>query len=101
MDPSAGSLYAFVMGVEGTGEKDEWKVIAINFRSLLHRQCSPSDYKLYSEHDQAQSCLMGYKVQYNITKETVVCYNEKSYNYNPVKQTKCSCEFADYEWLVT
>ena len=98
VDPSAGSLYAFVMGVEGTGEKDEWKVIALNFRSLLHRQCTPSDYQLYTEHKQADHCLMGFKVQYNITKDAAVCYNERSYSYKPVQQTTCSCEYTDYEW---
>jgi hypothetical protein len=98
IDPSAGSLYAFVMGVEGTGEKDEWKVIALNFGSLLHRQCTPNDYRLYTEHDQATYCLMGFKVQYNITQDAAVCYNERSYRYKPVKQTLCSCQYTDYEW---
>ena len=39
IDPSAASLYGFVMGVEGTAEDDEWRVITIYFKSLLKRQC--------------------------------------------------------------
>ena len=98
IDPSAGSLYAFVMGVEGTGVEDEWKVIALNFGSLLTRRCSQSDYQLYQEHEKASYCLMGYKVHYNVTKETAVCSNEPGFNYRPVKKTKCSCDYNDYEW---
>ena len=98
IDPSAGSLFAFVMGVEGTGEEDEWKVIALNLGSLLKRQCALSDYQPYTEHEDAPFCLMGYKVVYNITKESSVCYNERSYSYQPVKQTKCDCGYTDYEW---
>lgn len=98
IDPSAGSLYAFVMGVEGTGDEDEWKVIALNFGSLLTRQCTKADYYLYFEHENAPSCLLGFKVYYNITKETSVCYNEPGYSYRPVKQSKCTCDYTDYEW---
>ena len=39
MDPAAASLYAFVMGVEGTGKEDEWRLITLNFASLLNRKC--------------------------------------------------------------
>lgn len=38
-DPSAASLLGFVMGVEGTGEDDEWRVITLDFLSLLKRPC--------------------------------------------------------------
>ena len=38
-DPSAASLLGFVMGVEGTGEEDEWRIVTLNFRSLLKRPC--------------------------------------------------------------
>ena len=98
IDPSAGSLFAFVMGVEGTGDDDEWKIIAINFGSLLQRQCTESDYQLYTEHSDAPSCLMGFKVVYNITMATAVCYNERSYSYKPIKQNTCDCDYTDYEW---
>ncbi len=38
-DPSAASLYGFLMGVEGTGEDDEWRIITLNFKSLLGVSC--------------------------------------------------------------
>lgn len=38
-DPSAASLLGYVMGVEGTGKDDEWRVITLNFFSLLKRPC--------------------------------------------------------------
>ena len=38
-DPSAASLMGYVMGVEGTGEDDEWRVITLDFLSLLTRPC--------------------------------------------------------------
>lgn len=38
-DPSAASLLGYVMGVEGTGQDDEWRVVTLNFRSLLKRPC--------------------------------------------------------------
>ena len=38
-DPSAASLLGYVMGVEGTGEEDEWRVVTLNFLSLLKRPC--------------------------------------------------------------
>ena len=39
MDPRASSLTAFVMGVEGEGVDDEWRMITLNFKSLLQRKC--------------------------------------------------------------
>lgn len=38
-DPSAASLLGYVMGVEGTGQDDEWRVVTLNFLSLLKRAC--------------------------------------------------------------
>jgi hypothetical protein len=38
-DPSAASLLGYVMGVEGTGADDEWRVVTLNFLSLLKRSC--------------------------------------------------------------
>lgn len=38
-DPSAASLLGYVMGVQGTGVDDEWRVVTLNFRSLLRRPC--------------------------------------------------------------
>ena len=38
-DPSAASLLGYVMGVEGTGQDDEWRVVTLNFLSLLKRPC--------------------------------------------------------------
>lgn len=38
-DPSAASLLGYLMGVEGTGDDDEWRVITLNFLSLLKRPC--------------------------------------------------------------
>ena len=38
-DPSAASLFGFLMGVEGTGPKDEWRVITLDFVSLLKTPC--------------------------------------------------------------
>ncbi len=84
-DPSAASLLGFVMGVEGTGEDDEWRVITLDFLSLLNRPCEfgctiiillswclvagqATDYVLTQEHTGNQNCLMGYKFSYNFTK---------------------------------
>ena len=39
MDPRASSLTAFVMGVEGVGADDEWRMITLNFKRLLQRKC--------------------------------------------------------------
>ena len=39
MDPRASSLTAFVMGVEGNGAGDEWRMITLNFKRLLQRKC--------------------------------------------------------------
>ena len=39
MDPRASSLTAFVMGVEGEGAGDEWRMITLNFKRLLQRKC--------------------------------------------------------------
>ena len=39
MDPRASSLTAFVMGVEGEGVSDEWRMITLNFKGLLQRKC--------------------------------------------------------------
>ncbi len=42
-DPSAASLLGYVMGVEGTGMDDEWRVVTLNFLSLLKRPCECLD----------------------------------------------------------
>ena len=39
MDPRASSLTGFVMGVEGVGKDDEWRMITLNFGRLLQRKC--------------------------------------------------------------
>ena len=39
IDPSAASLFGFVMGVEGMGSTDEWRINTVNFQSLLQRPC--------------------------------------------------------------
>ena len=39
MDPNATSLYAFALGLEGNGEGDAWRLIAINFGSVLTAPC--------------------------------------------------------------
>ena len=38
-DPSAASLLGFLMGIEGTGRDDEWRIVTFNFASLLKRTC--------------------------------------------------------------
>ena len=117
VDPTAASRYTFVMGVEGVEVEDAWRVIALNFGSLLRTKCEPlmpfpsltsslphppspyltltytssfthlpalplpplpslilpppgqkSDYSLVPEH--ADSCLLGYKNVYNLTKSS-------------------------------
>jgi len=98
VDPTAASRYTFVMGVEGVKTEDAWRVIALNFGSLLRTKCQKSDYSLVTEHATADSCLLGYKNVYNLTKSSSICYNENGYNYKPVRVKKCSCDYADYEW---
>lgn len=39
IDPSAASLFGFVMGVEGLGSADEWRLVTLNFKSLLQKPC--------------------------------------------------------------
>lgn len=83
------------MGVEGTGDDDEWRVVTLNFLSLLKRPCEcvpalPSplvmgqwcllltmvlllsgqakDYIVTQEHISNKNCLMGYRRSYNLTK---------------------------------
>lgn len=46
-DPSAASLLGYVMGVEGTGKDDEWRVITLNFFSLLKRPCKWLSFRYY------------------------------------------------------
>lgn len=39
MDPEAASLYAFALGLEGTSSDDSWRLVAINFHSILSTPC--------------------------------------------------------------
>ncbi len=39
MDPRTTSLYAFALGLEGNNEDDAWRLIAINFGSILSSPC--------------------------------------------------------------
>ena len=39
MDPNAASRFAFVMGVEGVGSSDTWRMISLNFGTLLRTKC--------------------------------------------------------------
>lgn len=102
MDPNAASRFAFVMGVEGVGSSDTWRMISLNFGTLLRTKCElplvyhnlstilfvsftslpppshlsshyvgqQSDYQLVTEHATANSCLLGYKNVYNLTKSS-------------------------------
>lgn len=97
MDPRASSLTAFVMGVEGEGVSDEWRMVTLNFGRLLQRKCMPSDYRSWSEHASSHSCLLGYRDSYNLTKPSAICYNEQGYNYRPVHRVRCNCSYGDLE----
>jgi sortilin len=97
MDPRASSLTAFVMGVEGDDETDEWRMITLNFKSLLQRKCLPSDYHSWTEHVTSDSCVLGYKDTYNLTKTSSICYNEQGYNYKPIRHERCFCSYEDLE----
>lgn len=99
IDPSAASLFAFVMGVEGVGEDDQWRIIVLNFGSLLRRQCQQGDYHLVWEHESAdhKTCVLGYRNQYNLTLDQAVCYNPKGYQYAPVNTESCACGYSDLE----
>ncbi|XP_064400259.1 sortilin-like [Halichondria panicea] len=97
IDPSAASLFGFVMGVEGMGSTDEWRINAVNFQSLLQRPCVADDYALVTEHEGMGVCILGYQSVYNLTKEESVCYNPASYSYKPVKSNKCNCDYSDLE----
>lgn len=86
MDPSAASLYAFVLGVEGLGEDDMWRMVTINFGSLLDSKCKerctpPQPLPTLSPHAGQESdyenitepvCLLGYQNVYNSTKPSSV-----------------------------
>ena len=39
MDPATASLYAFALGLEGNNDNDPWRLIAINFGSILGSPC--------------------------------------------------------------
>ena len=39
IDPKATSLYAFALGLEGNDDDDQWRLIAINFESILTSPC--------------------------------------------------------------
>ncbi len=43
MDPKTSSLYAFALGLEGNGDNDAWKLVAINFGSILSSPCEYND----------------------------------------------------------
>lgn len=86
VDPSAASLYAFVLGVEGLGEEDMWRMVTINFGSLLNSKCKggeghllpqslPTIYAgLESDYENIKEpvCLLGYQNVYNSTKASSV-----------------------------
>lgn len=39
MDPAAASLYALALGLEGINDNDAWRLIGINFGSILGSSC--------------------------------------------------------------
>lgn len=161
MDPSAASRFAFVMGVEGVGSSDTWRMISLNFGTLLRTKCelslvcvsvlqpehhtnslSPptslppllplltlhrSTKRLSSGNRACYSKLLSARVQERLQPYQIIihvsaafgcfvlpqvyittppsflfpslsCYNEKGYNYSPVQQNRCSCDYTDYEW---
>lgn len=93
VDPSAASLYAFVLGVEGLGEDDMWRMVTINFGSLLDSKCQESDYENITE----PVCLLGYQNVYNSTKPSSVCYNEEGYKSSSIARIPCKCSTEDLE----
>ena len=46
MDPEGASMYAFALGLEGTSTDDSWRLVAINFYSVLATPCKSQVYML-------------------------------------------------------
>ena len=87
MDPLGLGMFAFALGLEGTDINDMWRLIAINFHSVLDSPCKrrimktsislslsssghDQDYMIVTEHNISSTCILGYKKQYKITKPT-------------------------------
>jgi sortilin len=97
MDPKGLGMYAFAIGLEGTEINDNWKLIAIDFNSVLDSTCHSNDYMTVTEHNVSNTCILGYKRQYRITKPTSICKNDASYSPLPVKTIRCNCSYSDME----
>lgn len=97
MDPKATSLYAFALGLEGNNDDDQWRLIAINFESILVSRCHEGDYITVTEHSISNTCILGYQAQYKIAKPSSICFNDEKYSPAPIDIKKCDCTYTDME----
>ncbi|XP_003384999.1 PREDICTED: sortilin-like [Amphimedon queenslandica] len=96
MDPLGLGMFAFALGLEGTDINDMWRLIAIDFHSILDSPCHSQDYMLVTEHNISSTCILGYKKQFHITKPTSFCYNDAGY-IPESKVIRCNCTYTDME----
>ena len=76
----------------------EWVVVRIDMRGVLGRNCTQSDYNLWSPSDDIpnRDCLLGSRLQYERKKVSVHCYQGLDFMRNVTSQL-CPCDRIDYE----
>jgi len=71
----------------------------VDFQNYLEKQCTDSDYELWSPSDvkgETDACILGQKYSYTRKKREAACWNDR--DLEPVKIiSTCTCKAEDYE----
>ncbi|XP_062522849.1 sortilin-like [Corticium candelabrum] len=96
IEPTLTSTDAAVWGY--TEDDRMWHVNTLDFRSILRRPCTHSDYKSFVPHLAGNSggCLFGYKETFYRRTADSLCYGGKE-NQPRATNTSCACTKYDFE----
>ncbi|XP_034028141.1 sortilin-like [Thalassophryne amazonica] len=101
-EPGARSMNVSIWGYRTTffGLSSYWVSVTIDFRELLTRDCTKTDYVQWLAHSNDISspndgCVLGYKEKFLRLKKDTVCWNGRDYQIN-TQPTPCPCTYDDF-----
>ncbi|KAK5610922.1 Sortilin [Crenichthys baileyi] len=97
-EPGSRSMNVSLWGYRNDYTK--WVVITVDFKKLLTRDCTETDYEEWLAHSADPSgsndgCVMGYKETFLRLKKNSVCWNGRDFAVTK-KQSPCPCSVSDY-----
>uniref|UniRef100_A0A8C6TN76 Sortilin 1b n=1 Tax=Neogobius melanostomus TaxID=47308 RepID=A0A8C6TN76_9GOBI len=99
-EPGARSMNVSLWGYQDSFLSQFWVSFTIDFRELLTRDCTDTDYVQWLAHsddisDPNDGCILGYKEKFLRLRKDSVCWNGRDYLINK-QPSPCPCTLDDF-----